>query len=58
MSSYNFIAIKKTFKINAKLEDEGLNEDLKSTETRNGNYIFMINQNLKILHTASFFFLI
>ena len=26
----------------------------KSTETRNGHYIFMINQNLKILHTAFF----
>ena len=24
----------------------------KSTETRNGYYIFMINQNLKILYTA------
>ena len=47
---------KKAFKINAKIEDVGLNEDLKSTETRNGHYIFMINQNLKILHTASFFF--
>ena len=46
---------KKAFKINAKIEDVGLNEDLKSTETRNGHSIFMINQNLKILHTASFF---
>ena len=26
---------KKAFKINAKIEDVGLNEDLKSTETRN-----------------------
>ena len=28
---------KKAFKINAKIEDVGLNEDLKSTETRNGH---------------------
>ena len=28
---------KKAFKINAKIEDVGLNEDQKSTETRNGH---------------------
>ena len=28
---------KKAFKINAKIEDVGLNENLKSTETRNGH---------------------
>ena len=28
---------KKVFKVNAKIEDVGLNEDLKSTETRNGH---------------------
>ena len=28
---------KKAFKINAKIEDVGLNEDLKSTETRHGH---------------------
>ena len=28
---------KKAFKINAKIEDVGLNEDYKSTETRNGH---------------------
>ena len=28
---------KKAFKINAKIEDVGLNEDLKSMETRNGH---------------------
>ena len=28
---------KKALKINAKIEDVGLNEDLKSTETRNGH---------------------
>ena len=28
---------KKAFKINAIIEDVGLNEDLKSTETRNGH---------------------
>ena len=28
---------KKAFKINAKIEDVGLSEDLKSTETRNGH---------------------
>ena len=54
--TYIYIQVKKkAFKINAKIEDVGLNEDLKSTETRNGHYIFMINQNLKILHTASSF---
>ena len=28
---------KKAFKINANIEDVGLNEDLKSTETRSGH---------------------
>ena len=35
---YIYIQVKKkAFKINAKIEDVGLNEDLKSTETRNGH---------------------
>ena len=35
---YNIQVKKKEFKINAKIEDVGLNEDLKSTETRNGHF--------------------
>ena len=36
--TYIYIQVKKkAFKINAKIEDVGLNEDLKSTETRNGH---------------------
>ena len=35
---YIYIQVKKkAFKINAKIEDVELNEDLKSTETRNGH---------------------
>ena len=46
---------KKAFKINVKIEDVGLDADKVSTDIRNGHYIFVINQDLKILHTASFY---
>ena len=42
---------KKAFKINAKIEDVGLNED-KKVRKQEKVTTFMINQNLKILHTA------
>ena len=36
--TYIYIQVKKkAFKINAKIEDVGLNEDQKSMETRNGH---------------------